>query len=263
MRKVRSLPLDERMELYNQAMKLRRERGWGKVRIGKYLNLNYDSVKSWIYLRKHPDARFRIPDLSPSPELSYVIGVYCGDGYATTSFQIGLRTIDKDFAEEFARCLAKVCKRERIPISKIKGTQYTQGFCFGVKVKNQILHNFLKKPLREHNAIIERCPFEFLRGFFDSEGWIDSYKRNRTGYRIKRICIGNTNLELMKHVRDLLSRHLSITTHKITTRKYINQRDFYQMRIMRYLDVVNFHKNVGFSIKRKQKILEEMVLSGG
>jgi hypothetical protein len=61
--------------------------------------------------------------LRPSEELAYVIGVKVGDGYAGKSrhtvksynrVRIGLKVKDREFAEEFGRCLAEVLGRRPI-----------------------------------------------------------------------------------------------------------------------------------------------------
>ena len=49
-----SLKLEERIELYNQAMELRKTKGWGKTRIAKVLNLSDSAVKEWLYFGSKP-----------------------------------------------------------------------------------------------------------------------------------------------------------------------------------------------------------------
>jgi len=75
--------------------------------------------------------KINVADLSPSPCLSYVIGVVLGDGYlrkgiGTNRAHLVVLTVkDKEFTEEFARCLGKLIRRElKIEKRNMKGERY-------------------------------------------------------------------------------------------------------------------------------------------
>jgi intein-encoded DNA endonuclease-like protein len=209
--------------------------------------------------------------LEPSEELAYVIGVRVGDGYATrrrrvvkshNRVRIGLQVKDREFAAEFGRCLAKILGRRPIK------PQYENDIGkYVVEVYSQTLYELLKKPvdldrLKKYIEHCERCMAAFLRGFADSEGCVD-----KRGY----ITISNTTYELLTYVKDLL-KHFDIeSTGPWTKRKpgktfydpktmkrYMHNKELYYIHI-RAGSNINFYKNIGFTIGRKQRRLENYV----
>jgi intein-encoded DNA endonuclease-like protein len=209
--------------------------------------------------------------LKPSEELAYVIGVKVGDGYVGkksrvrkgyNDVMIGLEAKDREFVEEFARCLAKVLGRKQI------GPRFRDGVGkYVVEVGSKTLYELLRKPvdldrLKKYIEHCERCVAAFIRGFADSEGSVD-----KNG----RIIIYNTNIELLIYVIGLLKRlDVESTGPKLNTRrgtifydprtgkKYVANKDCYRIYI-RSRSSVSFYKHVGFTIRRKQIRLENYV----
>jgi intein-encoded DNA endonuclease-like protein len=113
---------------------------------------------------------------------------------ATTS--VG-KAKDREFVEEFGRCLAKVIGRRPIrSIYTINVGKYV------VEVGSKTLYELLRKPvdlerLKKYIEHCERCVAAFLRGFADSEGSV-----NKRGY----IFILNTDQRLLTYIMDLLRR---------------------------------------------------------
>ena len=140
-----------------------------------------------------------IPSAKPSRELAYVIGVVAGDGYvhrlskprkSYNPMYIGLNVKDREFAEEFSRCLSAVLKRDP-PKPKWSIRRFI------VELQCKVLYELLKKPLdiERLRCFVEysaECKSAFLRGFFDSEGSID-----KTG----KILVYNTDLKLLRYVK--------------------------------------------------------------
>jgi intein-encoded DNA endonuclease-like protein len=137
--------------------------------------------------------------LKPSEELAYVIGVKVGDGYTYrvrsvrkgyNDVMIGLEARDREFVEEFGRCLAIVLGRK--PIKSI----YTNNVAkYYVGVGSKTLYELLKKPvgldrLKKYIERCERCVAAFIRGFADSERSVD-----KNG----NITIYNTDQRLLIH----------------------------------------------------------------
>jgi intein-encoded DNA endonuclease-like protein len=197
--------------------------------------------------------------LEPSEELAYVIGVVLGDGSAI-NYTIRLRAKDKEFVEEFARCLATVLGRSPIKIIYEKSTE-----CYIAEVHSKTLWELLKKPvdlerLRKYIEHCEKCMAAFLRGFFDSEGHV-----NERGY----VVIDNTDYALLEYVQQLLKKigiestgpHLVYTKGKPipcskTGKQYRTKKDGYRLYI-RACSLLKFYFCVGFTIKRKRRRLEE------
>jgi intein-encoded DNA endonuclease-like protein len=209
--------------------------------------------------------------LRPSEELAYVIGVKVGDGYAGKSrhtvksynrVRIGLKVKDREFAEEFGRCLAEVLGRRPI------NPRYRKSLGrYVVEIRSQTLYELLKKPtdlerLKKYIEHCERCTAAFIRGFADSEGCV-----KKEGY----IFIYNTDYELLTYVKDLLKllgiestgpwpKRLQGKTfydHK-KMKRYTYKKECFHIYI-RAGSNVNFYKNIGFTIGRKQRHLENYV----
>jgi intein-encoded DNA endonuclease-like protein len=173
------------------------------------VRISESSISEWLRGVHNPYNGRRIPSLEllkPSEELAYVIGVKVGDGYTYrrrrtikgyNDVKIGLKAKDKEFVEEFARCLAKVLGRKQIrPRFKDDVGKYV------VEVRSQRLYELLRKPvdlhrLKKYIEHCERCVAAFLRGFADSEGSV-----NKRGY----IFILNTDQRLLTYIMDLLRR---------------------------------------------------------
>jgi len=209
--------------------------------------------------------------LKPSEELAYVIGVVCGDGYVRMKRRvrkgynyvwIGLKAKDKEFVEEFARCLAKVLGRRQIrPRFRDDVGKYV------VEVRSQTLHELLRKPvgldrLKKYIERCERCVAAFLRGFADSEGSLDK-NGNITNY--------NTDQRLLTYIMDLLRRfNIESTGPRIhvrrgtiindprTEKKYSRNKDCHRLHI-RASSNINFYRYIGFTITSKQAWLENYV----
>ncbi|MEM2280338.1 MAG: LAGLIDADG family homing endonuclease [Nitrososphaerota archaeon] len=146
------------------------------------------TISYWVRGIHSPYNGTRIPSigfLKPSKELAYIIGVVAGDGYVRRRQRprksyhkvfIGLKVKDREFAEEFARCLGTVLGREPPKPANPRSS----GGRFVVELRCQALYQLLRKPLdmEKLKAFIEddiECKSAFLRGFFDSEGCVSKY----------------------------------------------------------------------------------------
>jgi intein-encoded DNA endonuclease-like protein len=117
----------------------------------------------------------RIPSpelLKPSEDLAYMIGVCLGDGYTyenSAGYIIRLQAKDKEFVEEFGRCLGNVLRRK--PIRPLKDARRT----YAVVATSKTLYELLKKPvdlkrIKKYVEHCKKCTAAFLRGLFDSDG---------------------------------------------------------------------------------------------
>jgi intein-encoded DNA endonuclease-like protein len=183
----RYLPRELRIKLYGDVVALRRggltyrgiiEEVWRRygVRVSK------SHISYWLRGVHSPYNGRRIPSLEllkPSEELAYVIGVKVGDGYTYrrrrtlrgyNDVVVGLKAGNREFVEEFGRCLAKVLGRKQIrPRFRDDVGKYV------VEVRSRTLYELLKKPvdlerLKKYIEHCERCVAAFIRGFADSEG---------------------------------------------------------------------------------------------
>ncbi|MDT7878147.1 MAG: LAGLIDADG family homing endonuclease, partial [Candidatus Caldarchaeales archaeon] len=210
----RYLPRELRIKLYNDVVALRRRGLTYRGIIGEVwrrygVRISESSISEWLRGVHNPYNGRRISSLEllkPSEELAYVIGVKVGDGYAYRRRRtikgynhvwIGLKAKDKEFVEEFTRCLAKVLNRREIrPGYRRSSGRYV------VEVKSKTLYELLKKPvdlhrLKKYIEHCEKCVAAFIRGFADSEGSVD-----KNGH----IFILNTDQRLPIYVKELLRR---------------------------------------------------------
>jgi intein-encoded DNA endonuclease-like protein len=272
------LPRELRIKLYNEVISLRKS-GLAYKRIideiwERYgVRLSKSNISCWIRGLHTPYKGRRIPSielLKPSEWLAYVIGVRLGDGYTREVKKrvkgynhvfLGLKANDVEFAEMFAASVANVLDRHPPkPIYDEKRRWYM------VEVESRTLYELLKKPvdlnrLKKHIEHCERCTAAFLRGFADSEGSV-----SKEGY----ISVSNTDRELLEYVKDLLQRLGIESTGPRPTRSrqgtiarfrngsYKRRKDSYYIYIKANGNI-NFYKNIGFTIKRKQKRLENYV----
>ena len=92
-----------------------REKGLSYSKIAKILQakgikVSKVTVMRWCKGLHDPRNRLNSVKLDPSPELAYVIGVIFGDGSVSFKkrdykYRIRLKVVDREFAEEFKRCL--------------------------------------------------------------------------------------------------------------------------------------------------------------
>jgi intein-encoded DNA endonuclease-like protein len=101
-----------------------------------------------------------------------MIGVCLGDGYTyenSAGYIIRLQAKDKEFVEEFGRCLGNVLGRK--PIRPLKDARRT----YAVVATSKTLYELLKKPvdlkrIKKYVEHCKKCTAAFLRGLFDSDG---------------------------------------------------------------------------------------------
>jgi intein-encoded DNA endonuclease-like protein len=269
-------PIKIRIKAFNDVHKLRK-RGLSYTKIRDEIYRKYgawidtSTISRWSRGVCTPYNGRRIPSLEllkPSKDLGYVIGVRLGDGYARENngnYIIGLTAKDKEFVEKFAICLAKVLGREPIRPRKIAGT-------YVATASSKTLYELLRKPvdLKRIKQYVEHCPkcaAAFLRGLFDSEGCV-----NENGY----IILVNSNYELLTYAQKLLWKYFGIEStgpwphtqkgtimhdHR-TGKQYKANEDCYYVYI-RAESLPKFYRYVGFTIRRKQKRLEDYLRRKG
>jgi intein-encoded DNA endonuclease-like protein len=248
-------PVEEQLFLYEEAFRLH-SLGLGYRKIAKRLNIPLSTANGWVYSRYNPRNRFRIADVSPSPDLAYIAGVILGDGYLlkckqkgrpnSFDYVIGLRAKDLDFVQHFAEALERVLGY-KYTIQRLKN-----GF-FRVDGRSRHLYELLVKN-QFIKEVAEHYPKEFIQGFVDSEGCI-SLNRGKPFIRIS-----NTNKELLQFIR-LLLRKLEIDAclHVNNRNEKQAKKPLFELVIDKKSEIVKFWKNIKLSIKRKQTILDEWI----
>jgi DNA endonuclease len=270
---LHKIPLEKRIKLYDEALELH-DKGFGVHAIEeRFRSLHGYSVAStniskWIYHGARPDTRANMPDFTPSPQLSYFLGAFKGDGFKWTNpkrriFRIGFRVKDKDFAQSASNAIAHVLRRRSIPLWTAKGEGGPNDLFHTFTVESWALRAFLKQGLSKLLTIALRFPREFLRGIFDAEGWVGVSKvHNRLTLHVG---IAMSNKVIIQTVRSVLINRFGIAVTgpylkkgkpSVIKGRHIDfKRDVYDIRISTHNDVRKFSELVSFSIKRKREKL--------
>jgi intein-encoded DNA endonuclease-like protein len=206
--------------------------------------------------------RNEIPrNLVLNEDLAYILGVLAGDGYLDynnkiRAYCIGLSAIDEEFVEEFKKTLFNVFKIKssdefRKSRKEKWNAQYVTRLCskeacdFINSVGEFKKYNWMIPEIIKNANTKTKCAF--IKGFFDSEGEIDK----RTG----RVGATSMNLEGLKEIGDLLNG-LSIRNTIIKVKdNRLNTHQKYRIRIHDKNSIGLFAFLIGFTIARKQKIL--------
>jgi len=275
-------PLELRIKLFDE---VRRLRGLG-LSYGEIIDeiermygvtLSKSHISFWVRgVHNQYNGRRYIPSidyLRPSEELGFIIGVVAGDGYAIRKSRrhkgynqvvIGVMVKDWEFAEEFAKCVAKVLGRKTPKPRPRKDGKFV------VEVSSKTLFELLKDKdysrIRQYVEHCTRCICAFLRGFLDSEGGV-----NKNG----GIRVYNTDKTLLEYIKELLHRlGIKATGPKLNIRagsprkNYRTGKTYFIRKDVYYLYVcaesrLRFYQLIGFTVKRKQQRLEEYLIRRG
>ena len=186
-------------------------------------------------------------EIIPSPELSYLLGVRYGDAkFDKKGYSFGLEAKDRDFLEEFVKCIYKVTGK-KIKIWRNKRKYFLS------KLGSKKLFEFMMLPLKEHKLFIEKYPIDFIRGFFDSEGCIGIYKdkRKKNTYD-RKLSMCCTNREIILFCQKLL-KEMDITLH-LYLRQEENRKKLYKLEIEKKDEIMHFWEKINPTIKRKREI---------
>jgi intein-encoded DNA endonuclease-like protein len=164
-------PRELRIKACNDVHKLRK-RGLSYTKIREEIHRKYGvwisrgTISRWLCGVSSPYNGRRIPSpglLKPSEDLGYVIGVRLGDGYTyehSDCYVIYLEAKDKEFVEEFGRCLAKVLGRKPIRVRYDKSLRYDKSSGRYVAIaESKTLYEPLRKPidLKRIKKYVEHC----------------------------------------------------------------------------------------------------------
>ncbi len=264
-------PTVEREKLYHLVVDLRKEglsynQIIARVETEHGVTLRKSHISGWVNGKHKPFGYVRAFDAKPCPELAYVIGVKMGDASLSMSrnyqYILKLRVIDREFAEEFSRCLSVVLGRSP---PRVKWHEKTSAW--HTELSSLLLYNFLRQPLQDLKRVIEDtidCSAAFLRGFFDSEGWV----------YLMELGVVNTNTAMLRYVSKLLDSKFGIRVLgprlkskggrmvMIKGKLYHANKDCYSLIVERS-SLSAFQNAVGFTIRRKEDRLAVAVAKLG
>ncbi|WP_168188377.1 LAGLIDADG family homing endonuclease [Thermococcus indicus] len=271
MRRIKDLDIDELHEIVERVKALRSEgHSYGRI-VGMIsdeynLKLSKATVIRWCKGTHSPFNKIRAIHSDPSPELSYVIGVYLGDGSvhrkSNGRYLIKLKVIDREFAEAFANALEKLGIRATVGFER----DSTRVDRFYVEGSNKTMFQLLSGPWERLFSLAGEYPAQFLKGFFDSEGFpVISAGRTFT----VQVAAVNSDLVVLGFIRKLLET-LGISSkisklyskgHRVVIRgeEYSSNVDMFILWISRFGDVMRFAKEIGFTARRKEAKLRRAI----
>lgn len=233
--------------------------------------LNRSTLYRWTKGMNNPLSNMNHFSLRPSPELSYVIGVFLGDGSIRKKPRdykriLRLTVNDLEFAENFSSKLAKLLGKARSyavtrhqDISRGGATRYS------VEASCKPLHEFLKQDTEKILGYVNPHVSDFMTGLFDSDGFtsICASKKFSVGAGL-----ASTDTELLNFVKENLRVRFDIRSSIATSMKrgervkiwgteYTANKDVKILSINGTKGTERFSRLIGFSFSRKQrKILD-------
>lgn len=188
-------------------------------------------------------------DTNPSPELAYFIGVLEAEGNIYTGgdgIQYTIGVTDIEFADSIEECMnllgfnpvrytesKEVNKKATQDTVRLKG--YSKPFYKWYNTKNTL------KLLEEKEHKIE-----FIRGFYESEGWITQPSNNSLA-----VGMNNTNIHLLDIVETTLSELGFKFSRYHKQKKKENHSDVVTLKLSRTEEVVEFIETIDPVIKNK------------
>lgn len=234
--------------------------------LGISLRNKSESAKIGVSLGRIVIKKNKLPDnLTMNADLAYILGVLAGDGYLDYSdkrrnWQIGLGATDREFVDNFYKILLNFFKiKPTLSFRKRNNLNWRSLYVCKLCSKeacdyiNSIgefkkYNWFIPNSIKKSNSDI-KC--SFLRGFFDSEGEIDK--------SIGRVGATSMNYLGLMEV-SLMLGELNIR-NTIIKRKDSrpNTHQKYALRIHDKKSIILFSNLIGFTISRKQKVLNNFV----
>ncbi len=202
--------------------------------------------------------------LKLNEDLAYILGVLCGDGYMDYSndrrtHYIGLSATDKEFVDNFKSVLHNYFKIK--PTNEFRKSrkinwrdQYITRMCSkeACDFINK-LGRFGKFEWNIPEAIMNsdnNLRIFFLKGFFDSEGEIDK-QSGRVGATSANFIGLNQIGKLLKDLK------INFTIIKVKDARP-NTHQKYKLRVHDKKSIISFRNLIGFNIKRKQEVLDNV-----
>ncbi len=195
-------------------------------------------------------------------EKAYILSVLAGDGWLDSSpnvrrYQIGLETIDEEFADEFRRCLYAtygIIPSKKKLAEKHPGwsDKYCVKLCCKAACEDLLSYSSFKGNEWNVPHAIKTAPLDiktsYLRGFFDSEGSVDinSQRVSGTSACLPGLC----------GISELLT-DFGIKSKVIQSSK----KSVYNLRTCGRASVELFARYVGFTINRRKEKLQQLLAS--
>ena len=258
--------LERRLVLFAGATELH-VKGLSNAEIARKLGVDTDHVRRWVRGEKPKRVHRYEPDLSPGRDLAYVAGFYLGDGKRAgkknkVRFELG----DQQQIEHVGLLVARILHREPKPWAKVRSF-------YVISYDSVALYEFLNRPVEKLVEYMGKFARDFLRGFFDAEG----YCTCSLDFRLRKlnsvtVGIANTKIRSLKYMARLLLDLGLPSSFRRTNRKggkmtiagktWTRRHDVYHLSVMGFDRVRRFHDQVGFWNPQKATKLADLVALG-
>ena len=114
--------LSRRIRAYGEAVHLA-QRGGSITEISNETGMPDATIRGWLRHGRRPWTRYELFRPTSSDQLSYVIGVYMGDGSISrwrNRFSLRLNVKDKEFADKFSSTCAQILGREPYSVRHVE-----------------------------------------------------------------------------------------------------------------------------------------------
>src|SRR2546425_10131229 len=114
--------LSRRIRAYGEAVHLA-QRGLSITEISNETGMPDATIRGWLVHSRRPWTRYELFRPTSSDQLSYVIGVYMGDGSISrwrNRFSLRLGVKDKEFADKFSSTCAQILGKEPYSVRHVR-----------------------------------------------------------------------------------------------------------------------------------------------
>jgi intein-encoded DNA endonuclease-like protein len=248
--------------LYDEAKRLKKL-GYEDYDIARELQLPPKQIRYWLNDGVRPVTDRYDPNLTPSADLAYLIGFWIGDGRsAGKQKKVRFKLADREQLEHVNRLVARLLVRDPKRIT-------TDASFYVVDYDSSVLYDYLAQPISALMPCVRAFRGDFLRGFFDAEGYVSIHADPVTRRLSAVVGVANTNPRYLRLVRDLLMKMgieagMRITNRKgglmtIRGRTWVRRNDVCHVVIRRYQSIRQFFSLVGFNNAAKQTRLKDLI----
>ncbi len=255
--------LEERTRIYEGTKSLHLQ-GKTHSEIAAQLGISYDEVGYWLRAGP-PHVERYTPDLTPRPELAYLVGAYLGDGRTAgpNDKKVRFHVADSAFARILNETIATILQTQPRKITM------DHGF-LSVVYDAAMLYDYLQQPLESLVSVIDSFPAKFLQGFFDAEGYASPLLNHSTcALSGLRVGVANTNMSYLSCVKKLLEdlgihpkyhkTHSAGESMTIRGKTFVRKHEVYHLVIGDFSELVDFQEKIGFSIPAKKEKLSDII----
>ena len=203
-------------------------------------------------------------DLRPTWEIGYLLGLIIGDGsickLKSRNYLISVGSTKTELIEVFCDCCRKLGLNPLGPYVTEKTRKFPNGvvrtdLMYSVQVNSKVLYDILK-PCKQKDYRFKipslvlksnKAIAGFLQGFFDAEASVTI----SGSYKV--IAVASKHVQNLEQIKNLLN----MMGIRCTIGVWENHAPL--LRITDKMSILEFHRKIGFRIRRKKLALQKLV----